>query len=94
MPKFCSYIRRMVELYASLLLDVSKKHVCLLSSQFQQVWKDVDGVLTCNLSIYPLVEPVPYLSFDEAAELAYFGAQVRFLLLYAVSILVVMYNST
>ncbi|GLT64008.1 hypothetical protein SLA2020_365270 [Shorea laevis] len=41
-----------------------------------QVWKDVDGVLTCDPSIYPRAEPVPYLTFDEAAELAYFGAQV------------------
>ncbi|XP_011006115.1 PREDICTED: aspartokinase 2, chloroplastic-like isoform X4 [Populus euphratica] len=41
-----------------------------------QVWKDVDGVLTCDPNIYPLAEPVPYLTFDEAAELAYFGAQV------------------
>uniref|UniRef100_A0A2N9I4B4 aspartate kinase n=1 Tax=Fagus sylvatica TaxID=28930 RepID=A0A2N9I4B4_FAGSY len=41
-----------------------------------QVWKDVDGVLTCDPSIYQRAEPVPYLTFDEAAELAYFGAQV------------------
>ncbi|KAJ4960000.1 hypothetical protein NE237_019910 [Protea cynaroides] len=41
-----------------------------------QVWKDVDGVLTCDPKIYPCAEPVPYLTFDEAAELAYFGAQV------------------
>ncbi|CAN6676486.1 unnamed protein product [Malus baccata var. baccata] len=41
-----------------------------------QVWKDVDGVLTCDPSICPVAEPVPYLTFDEAAELAYFGAQV------------------
>ncbi|KAH1260452.1 Aspartokinase 1, chloroplastic [Glycine soja] len=41
-----------------------------------QVWKDVDGVLTCDPNIYPKAEPVPYLTFDEAAELAYFGAQV------------------
>ncbi|KAI3457775.1 hypothetical protein Pfo_014438 [Paulownia fortunei] len=41
-----------------------------------QVWKDVDGVLTCDPNIYPCPEPVPYLTFDEAAELAYFGAQV------------------
>ncbi|KAL9384847.1 hypothetical protein Peur_021857 [Populus x canadensis] len=41
-----------------------------------QVWKDVDGVLTCDPHIYPHAEPVPYLTFDEAAELAYFGAQV------------------
>ncbi|GAV63469.1 LOW QUALITY PROTEIN: AA_kinase domain-containing protein/ACT domain-containing protein, partial [Cephalotus follicularis] len=41
-----------------------------------QVWKDVDGVLTCDTNIYARAEPVPYLTFDEAAELAYFGAQV------------------
>ncbi|XP_009781446.1 aspartokinase 2, chloroplastic-like isoform X2 [Nicotiana sylvestris] len=41
-----------------------------------QVWKDVDGVLTCDPNIYPCAQPVPYLTFDEAAELAYFGAQV------------------
>ncbi|KAI7754117.1 hypothetical protein M8C21_014861 [Ambrosia artemisiifolia] len=41
-----------------------------------QVWKDVDGVLTCDPNIYKGAEPVPYLTFDEAAELAYFGAQV------------------
>ncbi|XP_021745951.1 aspartokinase 1, chloroplastic-like isoform X2 [Chenopodium quinoa] len=41
-----------------------------------QVWKDVDGVLTCDPTIYPQAQPVPYLTFDEAAELAYFGAQV------------------
>ncbi|CAL5370337.1 unnamed protein product [Camellia sinensis] len=41
-----------------------------------QVWKDVDGVLTCDPNIYARAEPVPYLTFEEAAELAYFGAQV------------------
>lgn len=52
-----------------------KKHenliFCLL-----QVWKDVDGVLTCDPNIYSHAKPVEYLTFDEAAELAYFGAQV------------------
>ncbi|KAK4798192.1 hypothetical protein SAY86_030518 [Trapa natans] len=41
-----------------------------------QVWKDVDGVLTCDPNIYEHAHSVPYLTFDEAAELAYFGAQV------------------
>ncbi|KAK3043448.1 hypothetical protein RJ639_002027 [Escallonia herrerae] len=41
-----------------------------------QVWKDVDGVLTCDPNIHPSAKPVPYLTYDEAAELAYFGAQV------------------
>ena len=40
------------------------------------VWKDVDGVLTCDPNIYPNATTVPYLTFEEAAELAYFGAQV------------------
>ncbi|XP_057982580.1 aspartokinase 2, chloroplastic-like isoform X2 [Malania oleifera] len=47
-----------------------------LGLQEIQVWKDVDGVLTCDPNIYPRAEPVPFLTFDEAAELAYFGAQV------------------
>uniref|UniRef100_J3LUS4 aspartate kinase n=1 Tax=Oryza brachyantha TaxID=4533 RepID=J3LUS4_ORYBR len=41
-----------------------------------QVWKDVDGVLTCDPNICANAIPVPYLTFEEAAELAYFGAQV------------------
>lgn len=41
-----------------------------------QVWKDVDGVLTCDPNIYGRAQPVPHLTFDEAAQLAYFGAQV------------------
>ncbi|KAK4413547.1 Aspartokinase, chloroplastic [Sesamum alatum] len=41
-----------------------------------QVWKDVDGVLTCDPTIHPGAKPVPYLTFEEATELAYFGAQV------------------
>ncbi|XP_024360187.1 aspartokinase 2, chloroplastic isoform X2 [Physcomitrium patens] len=41
-----------------------------------QVWKDVDGVLTCDPRVYSNALPVPFLTFDEASELAYFGAQV------------------
>ncbi|XP_019189343.1 PREDICTED: aspartokinase 2, chloroplastic-like [Ipomoea nil] len=41
-----------------------------------QVWKDVDGVLTCDPTIHPRAKPVPHLTFEEATELAYFGAQV------------------
>lgn len=44
------------------------------------MWKDVDGVLTCDPTIYKRATPVPFLTFDEAAELAYFGAQVGTLL--------------
>jgi len=41
-----------------------------------QVWKDVDGVLTSDPRIIPNTRPVPELTFEEATELAYFGAQV------------------
>ncbi|KAK4765247.1 hypothetical protein SAY86_026337 [Trapa natans] len=47
-----------------------------LGLQEIQVWKDVDGVLTCDPNIHSHAQPIPYLSFDEAAELAYCGAQV------------------
>mmetsp|Transcript_20205 Transcript_20205/g.61612 ORF Transcript_20205/g.61612 Transcript_20205/m.61612 type:complete len:515 (-) Transcript_20205:152-1696(-) len=41
-----------------------------------QVWKDVDGILTADPRICPAAAPVARVTFDEAAELAYFGAQV------------------
>ncbi|GKV26029.1 hypothetical protein SLEP1_g35390 [Rubroshorea leprosula] len=47
-----------------------------LGLQEIQVWKDVDGVLTCDPNINPRAEPVPYLTFKEGAELAYCGAKV------------------
>lgn len=41
-----------------------------------QTWKDVDGILTADPRIVPDARPVPVATYDEAAELAYFGAQV------------------
>lgn len=41
-----------------------------------QVWKDVDGVLTADPRIVEGARPVEAITYDEAAELAYFGAQV------------------
>ena len=41
-----------------------------------QVWKDVDGILTADPRIVKKVRPVESVTYDEAAELAYFGAQV------------------
>ena len=41
-----------------------------------QVWKDVDGILSSDPRLVPNAVPIPTVSFDEAAELAYFGAQV------------------
>ncbi len=40
------------------------------------IWTDVDGVLTCDPTLVPGTHPVKTISFDEAAELAYFGAKV------------------
>jgi aspartate kinase len=41
------------------------------------VWKDVDGVLTSDPRIVRDARVVDELTFDEATELAYFGAQVH-----------------
>jgi aspartate kinase len=41
-----------------------------------QVWTDTSGLLTADPRIVPDARPVPALSFDEASELAYFGARV------------------
>lgn len=41
-----------------------------------QVWKDVDGILSTDPRIVPHAVPLDQVSFEEASELAYFGAQV------------------
>jgi len=41
-----------------------------------QVWKDVDGILTADPRIVKNARPVGQVTYAEAAELAYFGAQV------------------
>ncbi|MDR1301286.1 MAG: aspartate kinase [Treponema sp.] len=41
-----------------------------------QIWKDVDGILTADPRIVPDAQPVEAVTYEEAAELAYFGAQV------------------
>ncbi|MDR2965893.1 MAG: aspartate kinase [Treponema sp.] len=41
-----------------------------------QVWKDVDGILTADPRIVKNAKPVESVTYEEAAELAYFGAQV------------------
>ena len=41
-----------------------------------QVWKDVDGVLTADPRIVPDAMTLAEIDYEEAAELAYFGAQV------------------
>ena len=45
-------------------------------AQEVQVWKDVDGILTADPRIVTRAKPVEAVTYEEAAELAYFGAQV------------------
>jgi len=47
-----------------------------LSAEEIQIWTDVPGVLTADPRVTPRARTVPTLSFEEAAELAYFGAKV------------------
>ena len=41
-----------------------------------QIWTDVDGIMTADPSIVPGATSVDVVSFEEASELAYFGAKV------------------
>jgi aspartate kinase len=41
-----------------------------------EIWTDVDGVMTTDPNLCPDARRVPRMSFDEAADLAYFGAKV------------------
>ena len=47
-----------------------------LRAQEIQIWTDVTGVLTCDPRICAEAETIDVLSYEEAAELAYFGAKV------------------
>ena len=41
-----------------------------------EIWTDVDGVMTADPALCPDARRVPRMSFDEAADLAYFGAKI------------------
>lgn len=41
-----------------------------------QIWTDVDGVMTCDPGLDDRAAGLPLLSFEEASELAYYGAAV------------------
>lgn len=47
-----------------------------LRAQEIQIWKDVPGVMTADPRIVPEARPLLSITYDEAAELAYYGAQV------------------
>jgi aspartate kinase len=47
-----------------------------LSAQAIEIWTDVDGIMTADPRVCPDALRVKVISFEEAAELAYFGAKV------------------
>jgi aspartate kinase len=47
-----------------------------LNAQRIEIWTDVDGMMTTDPRLTPEARRIKVISFDEAAELAYFGAKV------------------
>jgi aspartate kinase len=47
-----------------------------LGAERIEIWTDVDGMLTTDPNLCPEARRIKVISFDEAAELAYFGAKV------------------
>lgn len=47
-----------------------------LDAEEVQIWTDVDGILTADPSVVAEARPLERMSFREAAELAYYGAEV------------------
>lgn len=48
----------------------------LLMAREVTIWTDVSGVFSADPRMVPEARVVPYVSYDEAMELAYFGAKV------------------
>ncbi len=47
-----------------------------LGAEEVEIWTDVDGLMTADPRVVPDARTLPEASYDEAAELAYFGAKV------------------
>jgi aspartate kinase len=47
-----------------------------LNAESIEIWTDVNGIMTCDPRVCPEALRVKVISFEEAAELAYFGAKV------------------
>ncbi|MEO8794354.1 MAG: aspartate kinase [Daejeonella sp.] len=47
-----------------------------ITAEEVQIWTDIDGMHNNDPRIVKGTKPIAYLSFDEAAELAYFGAKI------------------
>jgi aspartate kinase len=47
-----------------------------LDAELLEIWKDVDGFMSADPRWVPEAQLIPVLSYEEAAELAYFGAKI------------------
>jgi aspartate kinase len=47
-----------------------------LQAEAVEIWTDVDGMMTADPRVVPAAQPIETISFEEASELAYFGARV------------------
>jgi len=57
--------------------DYSATYIgALLDAETIEIWTDVDGILTADPSLLPEAKRIRWMTFEEAAELAYFGAKV------------------
>jgi aspartate kinase len=48
----------------------------ILNAESQTIWKDVEGVMNADPKQFIDAQFIPFLSFDEVIEMAYYGAQV------------------
>jgi aspartate kinase len=47
-----------------------------MQADILEIWKDVAGYLSADPKLVPEAQLIPILSYDEAAELSYFGAKI------------------
>jgi aspartate kinase len=47
-----------------------------MNAEALEVWKDVPGYMSADPKFIPEAQIIPFLSYDEAAELSYFGAKI------------------
>lgn len=61
--------------YSAALLGAALEE-CGARVEAIEIWTDVDGILTADPRVVPAARIVPEVGYDEAAELAFFGAKV------------------
>ena len=47
-----------------------------MKAEVLEIWKDVDGFMSADPKFVPEAQLIPLLSYEEAAELSYFGAKI------------------